>query len=107
MAEECCVVFVTVGKREEAEKIADALVAERLAACCNLVPSVKSIYRWKGEICRDEETLMVIKTRRERFEALRARVKALHSYAVPEIVALPIIAGHADYLDWVCEETTA
>ncbi len=107
MAEECCVVFVTVGKREEAEKIAEAVVGERLAACCSLTAGVRSIYQWKGEICRDEETLLILKTRRERFEALRARIKDLHSYEVPEIIALPIIAGHADYMKWICNETRA
>ncbi len=105
MPDEFCVVLVTVGKPEEAEKIASALVEERLAACCNLVPSVRSVYRWKGEICREAETLMIIKTRRDRFEALRARVAELHSYDVPEIVELPILAGHTPYLDWLREET--
>ncbi len=102
---EFCVVFVTVGKREEAETIANTLVEERIAACCNLVPSIRSIYRWKGEICRDEETLMIIKTRREHFETLRRRVTELHSYTVPEVIALPIIAGHEPYLAWVRDET--
>jgi periplasmic divalent cation tolerance protein len=100
-----CVVFVTVGKRDEAEKIASALVEEKLAACCNLVGPIRSVYRWKGEICRDEETLLIFKTRRESFEKLRARVVELHSYTVPEIIAVPIVAGHASYLDWVREET--
>jgi len=107
MAEEFCVAFVTVGKREEAEKIASALVEEKLAACCNLVPSVRSIYRWKGEVRRDDEVLMVIKTRRSLFEKMRARIKDLHSYTVPEIIALPIVAGHAPYLEWVRDETQA
>ena len=105
MNDEFCVVLVTVGKPDEAEKIASTIVEERLAACCNLVSGVKSVYRWKGEICHDEETLMVIKTRRERFEALRARVVELHSYEVPEIVAIPIVAGHAPYLDWLRGES--
>ncbi|MGO8705515.1 MAG: divalent-cation tolerance protein CutA [Candidatus Brocadiia bacterium] len=100
-----CAVFVTVGKRDEAEKIGSALVEEKLAACCNLVGPIRSIYRWKGEICRDEETLLILKTRRDGFEKLRARVVQLHSYTVPEIVALPIVAGHAPYLDWVRDET--
>jgi periplasmic divalent cation tolerance protein len=105
MENDLCVVLVTVGKREEAERIGSALVEEKLAACCNLVGPIRSIYRWKGEICRDEETLLVLKTRREGFEKLRARVAGLHSYAVPEIIALPIVAGHAPYLDWVRDET--
>ena len=106
MIEEYCVAFVTVGKREEAEKIASVLVEERLAACCNLLPAVRSIYRWKGEICRDEETLIILKTRTSIFEKVRARVQQLHSYTVPEIIAVPIIAGHAPYLNWVRDETS-
>ena len=105
MTDDFCVAFVTVGKREEAERIASVLVEERLAACCNLLPAVRSIYRWKGEICRDEETLMILKTRLSIFEKMRARVQQLHSYEVPEIIAVPIIAGHAPYLDWVRNET--
>lgn len=106
MSEPCCVVFVTVGKREEAERIASTLVEEKLAACCNLVPAVQSVYRWQGKICRDEETLMIVKTRQALFGALRARVAELHSYDVPEIISLPIAAGHAPYLRWICDETT-
>ena len=106
MSDEFCIVIVTVGKAEEAEKIASALVEERLAACCSLVPRIRSIYRWKGEVHRDEETLMLIKTRRTGFEALRRRVAALHSYEVPEIVALPVVAGHQPYLDWLAQEVS-
>ena len=106
MSDEFCVAFVTVGKADEAARIAETLVGERIAACCSLIRPVQSIYRWKGELCRDEETLMVIKTRRSQFERLRARVAELHSYSVPEIIALPIIAGHAPYLDWIRDETT-
>ena len=105
MAEEFCVVLVTVPTREAAEKIAHTLVDERLAACCSLAPGVCSVYRWKGEVCREEETLLIAKTRRDRFEALRSRVTELHGYEVPEVIALPIVAGHTPYLDWVREET--
>ena len=106
MTDEFCVAFVTVGKRDEAEKIASILVEERLAACCNLLPAVRSIYRSKGEIHHDEETLMILKTRVSLFEKMRARVVQLHSYEVPEIIAVPIIAGHAPYLDWLRNETS-
>jgi len=105
MSEEFCVVMVTVGELDEAERVADALVGERLAACCCLLPRVRSVYRWKGEICRDEETVMLIKTRRERFAALRDRVIEMHSYEVPEVIALPIVAGHIPYLEWLRAET--
>ena len=105
MADECCVVFVTAPSREAADQIATTVVEERLAACCNVVPAIASVYRWKGELCRDDEALLVIKTRRECFEALRARIVELHSYDVPEVIALPIVDGHAPYLQWVSEET--
>jgi len=84
---------------------ANVLVDERLAACCSLAPGVRSVYRWKEEVHRDEETLLVIKTRRERFEELRKRVVELHSYEVPEIIALPVVAGHEPYLNWIRAET--
>ena len=102
-----CVVFVTCGVGAEAERLARALVDERLAACVNAVPAVVSTYRWEGRVQSATETLLVIKTRRDRFEALRARVAELHSYDTPEVIALPIEAGHAPYLAWVTQETTA
>jgi periplasmic divalent cation tolerance protein len=105
MGNEFCVVYVTAGKPAEAEAIASALVEERLAACCSLVSPVRSIYRWEGKICREEETLLVIKTRRALFGALRDRVLALHSYDVPEIVMLPIAEGHEAYMRWLGDET--
>ncbi len=105
MSDDLCVVLVTVPHRDEGERIASALIAGRLAACCNLVPSVLSIYRWEGKICRDEELLLVIKTRRASFEQLRKRVRQLHSALVPEIIVLPIVGGDAPYLDWVRSET--
>ncbi len=106
MPDEFCVAFVTVGKADEAARIAETLVGEHLVACCNLIGPVRSIYRWKGELCREEETLMLLKTRRALFERMRARIAQLHSYSVPEIIALPIIEGHAPYLDWIRDETT-
>jgi len=95
------VAFSTVGKAEDGERIARALVERRLAACVNVVPGVVSVYRWKGEVCRDQELLLVIKTRRERLDALREALVGLHPYDVPELVALPIVAGHEPYLAWV------
>lgn len=95
------VVLVTVGSAEDADRIAGRLVEDRLAACVNIVPNVVSVYRWKGQIERDEERLLIIKTRRERFDALRAAVVALHPYEVPEVIALEIAAGHAPYLAWI------
>ena len=100
------VAFSTVGTAEDAERIARALVERRLAACVNVVPGVVSVYRWKGEVCRDEELLLVIKTRAERLPALREALVALHPYEVPELVALPIESGHPPYLDWLDESVS-
>ncbi|MFI5395461.1 MAG: divalent-cation tolerance protein CutA [Candidatus Binatia bacterium] len=101
----CIIVLVTVGSPEEGECIARALVDERLAACVNLVGPIKSTYRWQGEITRDEELLLVIKTRAALFAEVEARVKALHSYGTPEVIALPITAGAQAYLEWLRAET--
>ena len=95
------VVLVTVPNAETAETLGEALVGERLAACVNVVGGVRSIYRWKGAVERDEELLCVCKTTRAGFERLRARVVELHPYELPEVVALPIELGHAPYLEWI------
>ena len=100
------VVYVTASSREEAQRIADALVEERLAACANIVPGIASVYRWKGEICCDDETLLIVKSRSALFERLCARVKEVHSYEVPEVIGLPIVVGSSDYLSWLKGETT-
>ncbi len=99
------VVFVTVGKREEASQIGRALVDERLVACANIIPGVLSIYRWKGEVCNDEECLMVMKTKTSLIPMLKDRIVALHSYEVPEIISFQIDQGLPQYLDWVRENT--
>jgi len=99
------VVFVTCGSEEEAVKISNALVEERLAACVNLISPVRSIYRWEEKICDEKEWLLIIKTQRKRFQEIETRVKSLHSYSVPEIISLPIIAGSSSYLDWLAEMT--
>ncbi len=96
-------VSITTSSLEEAERIAEALVQERLAACVNIVPAITSIYRWQGEVHRDSEVLLIAKSRPELFESLAARVKELHSYEVPEIIALPIVAGSKAYLSWIDE----
>jgi periplasmic divalent cation tolerance protein len=94
-------VFVTTSSFEEAEKIVTSLVCEKLAACGNIVKKITSIYMWKDKLCRDDEVLIILKTRKQKFEDLAKRVKVLHSYEVPEIIALPIIEGWKEYLDWV------
>lgn len=98
-------VLITVPNREEAEAIAAALVQERWAACVNIVPSIHSIFTWQGGIQREGELLLLAKTRGELFSPLASRVKELHSYTVPEIIALPIIQGWEEYLRWVEEST--
>lgn len=98
------VVFTTCGSAEEAERIAQTLVGQRLAACVSITP-VRSIYRWKGEVESASEWQLVIKTRRELFERLAAALRQAHSYEVPEVIALPMVDGYAPYLDWVGKET--
>jgi len=98
------VVLMTAGSQEEAERIAGTLVGERLAACVNVIPGVISVYRWEGEVKRDREWLLVAKSRRDVLDDLVRRVQALHSYDVPEIVALPLTGGSEAYLRWVDSE---
>ena len=105
MARELVVCFSTAASSEEAEKIAKTLVEEQLAACVNLVPAVRSIYRWQGKVEDGTEVLLVIKTRKSLVATVTARVRALHSYTVPELVAVPIVAGNPDYLGWVSDST--
>lgn len=96
-------VSITTSSLKEAERIAEALVQERLAACVNIVPAITSIYRWQGEVHKDSEVLLIAKSRPELFESLAVRVKELHSYEVPEIIALPIVVGSKAYLSWIDE----
>lgn len=96
-------VLSTVGSSEEAERLARSLVEQGLAACVNILPGVSSIYRWKGALEQASEVLLLIKTRAERFEAVREALVALHPYEVPEVLGVPIVAGHAPYLAWLDE----
>jgi periplasmic divalent cation tolerance protein len=104
--QELIVVYVTAGSPEEAEKLARVLVEERLAACVSQVKSIRSVYRWQGQVEQSEEELLIIKTRKDGFAALEKRVRELHTYAVPEIIALPVVAGSAAYLDWLREQVS-
>lgn len=99
------VIFVTAKDESQANKIAEKLVAEKLVACANIVPGVQSIFRWDGKIDRAREILLILKSRRRHFPAIVKTVKALHSYDVPEVIALPIIEGNKDYLKWITETT--
>lgn len=97
--------YVTASSLEEAERIGHTLVEERLAACANLLPGMRSIYRWQGAVEQAEEVVLIAKTRADRFDALAARVTALHSYETPCVVALPVSTGAAPYLAWIAGES--
>lgn len=100
------IVVCTFANREDALRIGSAVVEERLAACINILPGVQSIYRWKGACEEAQETLALIKTTEQSFPALRDRIRELHPYETPEIIAVPIVAGLADYLKWIGDQTT-
>lgn len=100
------VVYVTFPGREAAGSVAERLVEERLAACCNLLPGVESVYRWEGRVETAQECLMLAKTTAERFPALRDRVMELHPYDLPEVIAVPVTVGLEPYLGWVGESVS-
>lgn len=99
-------IYATFPSHEAAEAIGRALVERRLAACVNVLGGMTSIYRWEGKIARDQETVMIIKTRQSLADAVIAEVKRQHSYTNPALLVLPIIGGSADYVRWLGEETT-
>ncbi|MDQ6734759.1 MAG: divalent-cation tolerance protein CutA [Nitrospirota bacterium] len=99
------IVLVTTASEEEATTIGRAVVKQGLAACANILPLKKSIFHWEGQIAEEQECLMIMKSRPALFEELSMAVKRLHSYNVPEIVAMPIVKGSPDYLDWIIENT--
>ena len=99
------IIFTTAGSKEEAGKIAHALVERRLAACVNIVPQIESVYRWQGKVESAQEWLLMIKTQVELFERVRDAVKELHSYELPECVMLEVSAGSQAYLDWIAKNT--
>ena len=100
------VILTTTANDDEAGRIARDLVDNRLAACVNIVGPVRSVYRWKDEVHDDREHLLVIKTVRERFEQIREHVGELHSYELPELIALPLEAGDENYLNWLSDHAT-
>jgi periplasmic divalent cation tolerance protein len=102
---DCVLILATAGSETEAETIARTLVEERLAACVNIAGPIRSVYRWEGQVADEREWLLIMKTPASRFAAVEARVKALHSYRVPEVIAAPIQSGSEEYLRWVREET--
>ena len=104
MAKDVLVVLVTCPP-DKAQAIADALVEERVAACVNVVPSLRSVYRWKGALHHDEEAMLLVKTTKDRFEALKQAVLRHHPYELPEVIAVPVDRGHTPYLEWVIESS--
>jgi periplasmic divalent cation tolerance protein len=97
------VIFVAVGNSSDAALLAKSLVEKRLAACANLIPGISSWYWWEGRVNQDQEVLLMIKTSRDKFAALEKEVLRLHSYAVPEIIAVQIVEGSKNYLNWIEE----
>lgn len=99
----CGIVLVTAASEQEAGAIASALVEQQLAACVACMP-VRSVFRWQGEVCQESEWQLIIKTNLQHFQQLEAKIQDLHSYDVPEIIALPIVAGQSAYLDWIVDQ---
>ena len=100
------VVFMTAANGEEAARLADMLVGAHLAACVQILPEMESVYRWQGKIERQSEVLLLAKTTTSKLEELEREVRALHSYEAPEIIAVPVTAGSAPYLQWLNENLT-
>ena len=101
------IVLITASSNDEAVKIGTSLVEEHLAACVNIVPEIRSVFFWEGKARDEQETLLLCKSRQQLLDKLIARVKELHSYTVPEILALPVIGGSPDYLSWLWDTTKA
>lgn len=99
------IIFVTAANKKEADTIASVLVKERLAACVNIIVNVRSLFHWQGKVNNAKESLLIIKTRKTLLNKLIKKVKSIHSYEVPEIIALPIIGGDKKYLRWINECT--
>lgn len=104
MASDFCFVYMTAGSVDEARMIGEVLVAERLAACVNMIEGMTSIYRWEDEIRRDAEIVMIAKTTKDQVDPLSERVRTLHSYECPCIVALPVEGGNQAFLNWINEQ---
>jgi periplasmic divalent cation tolerance protein len=103
---EIIIVFVTVPGLREGSRISRAILTSRLAACVNVIPGVQSMYKWKGKIVREKEAMLVMKTTRLRYRKLEQKIKKLHPYEVPEVIAIPLICGSSQYIEWVTREVT-
>jgi len=99
------VIFITTGTDGEARRVAEVLLEQRKAACVNIVPTVTSLFWWKDRIESDQESLLIVKSKASLLDEIVSLVKGIHSYDVPEVIALPIIGGNPDYLNWICQQT--
>lgn len=99
------IVYTTIDNIQDARKIAQSLVEDQLVACVNIIPNIESIYRWKGKIENDNELVIIAKTTDTNIKKTIARIKELHSYDLPDIIVLPIVGGHKEYLDYIVNET--
>ncbi len=106
MNHDALLICTTVADRATADALAERLVGERLAACVQIVPGVRSVYRWQGAVQHDDEIQMVIKTRAAAFDAVERCLRTHHPYELPEIVAVPVVRGSAAYLGWIAEQTS-
>ena len=104
--EPCLVVFVTCPDHKEAEKIVEKVLKARLIACGNIIPGMHSLFHWQGNISSEKEVLIIMKTQQKLLDELIKWIETEHSYSVPEIIALPIVGGAGDYLNWIKEETS-
>ncbi len=100
------IIYSTFGSIEDARRIAHTLVEEQLVACVNIIPKVESFYRWEGKIEDDEEVVIIAKTVDKNVKKTIKRIKSLHSYELPDIIVIPIIGGHIEYLDYIAKETS-
>ncbi|MEJ5172525.1 MAG: divalent-cation tolerance protein CutA [Hydrogenothermaceae bacterium] len=100
---EYIVVFITVPTKEDGFRIADTIVEKKVGACVNVAPLEQSVFFWKGNIEKEKEYLLIVKSKLEKFEELKNTVKSIHPYTVPEIIAIPIVAGNSEYLSWIDE----
>lgn len=101
MGKNFVIIIVTCGSKPEAQKIADSLLKKKLTACANIIPGVSSRFWWRGSLDNAAETILMLKTLKSKFRKIESVIKQLHSYDVPEIIAIPIAAGSKDYLDWI------
>ena len=102
---EAIVVVCTMPSEDQAQEMARTLLQERLCACVNILPGVRSLYSWQGNLNEDSEVICLLKTERDRFEALKSRILELHPYELPEVIALPVVLAHKPYLDWIRKTT--